>query len=89
MALGAPRSEVVGMFLRQGAIVLACGIAAGLTGAWMLARTVESFLFEVGPRDPFVFAAVAVVLATVGLLASWIPSRRAARIDPLIALRSE
>ncbi|MDQ3421323.1 MAG: ABC transporter permease [Acidobacteriota bacterium] len=89
MALGAQRSEVVGMFLRQGAIVLACGIAAGLAGARALARTVESFLFEVGSRDPVVYAAVAVVLATVGLLASWIPARRAARVDPLIALRSE
>jgi len=89
LALGAQRSEVVGMFLRQGAVVLAAGIAAGLAGAWMLTRTIQSFLFEVGPRDPFVFTAVAVVLAAVGLLATWIPARRAARIDPLIALRSE
>ena len=63
MALGAQRSEVLGMFLRQGAVVLVAGIAAGLAGAWMLTRTIQSFLFEVGPRDPFVFTAVAVVLA--------------------------
>ena len=89
VALGARGSEVVGMFLRQGAIVIAAGITAGLIGAWLLARTVQSFLFEVEPRDPVVFASVAVVLALVGLLACWIPARRAARIDPLIALRAE
>jgi predicted permease len=89
VALGAQGSEVVGMFLRQGAIVIVAGIAAGLAGAWMLARTVQSFLFEVEPRDPMVFTVVAVVLAVVGLLACWLPARRAARIDPLIALRAE
>jgi predicted permease len=89
VALGARSSEVVGMFLRQGAIVVAAGIATGLIGAWLLARTVQSFLFEVEPRDPVVFGAVAIALALVGLLACWIPARRAARIDPLLALRAE
>ena len=89
MALGARRSEVIGLFVRQGAAVLFAGIAAGLVGAWMLARTVHTFLFEVQPRDLGVFATVAAVLALVGLAASWIPARRAAGIDPLTALRSE
>jgi predicted permease len=89
VALGARGSEVVRMFLRQGATVIAAGITAGLIGAWLLARTVQGFLFEVEPRDPVVFTVVAVVLAFVGLLACWLPARRAARIDPLIALRSE
>lgn len=89
VALGARGSEVVGMFLRQGAIVIAAGITAGLIGAWLRARTVQTFLFEVEPRDPVVFTIVAVVLALVGLLACWIPARRAARIDPLVALRAE
>ncbi len=89
MALGAQRSEVVGLFLRQGIVVLVAGIGAGLIGAWLLARTVQSFLFEVEARDPVVFAVVTIVLAIVGLLATWIPARRAARIDPLAALRMD
>jgi predicted permease len=89
MALGAQRAEVVRMFLRQGAGVVAGGLTAGLIGAWMLSRTVQSFLFEVQPRDPVVFASVTLLLALVGVLACWLPARRAARIDPLIALRSE
>ena len=65
------------------------GIAAGLVGAWWLARTVQQFLFEVEPRDPLVFATVAAVLMLVGVMASWLPARRAARVDPLAALRAE
>ena len=89
VALGAQRGEVIGLFLRQGAVVLSLGIVAGLAGAWMLAKTVRTFLFEIQPRDPYVFGAVALTLAIVGLLACWLPARRAARVDPLIALRAE
>ena len=89
IALGAGHSEVVGLFLRQGIAVVLTGIAAGLSGAWLLARSVQSFLFEVQPRDPMVFAVVAIVLALIGALASWLPARRAARVDPLSALRAE
>ena len=89
VALGARRSEVVRLFVRQGLVVLISGIAVGLLASWWLARTVQSFLFEVQPRDPVVFATVACVLTIVGLIASWIPARRAARIDPLTALRAE
>jgi putative ABC transport system permease protein len=89
VALGARSGEVVGQFVRQGAVVLLTGIAAGGVGAWALAHTVEAFLFEVQPRDPLVFGAVALVLAGVGLVACWIPARRAARVDPLTALRAE
>ena len=89
VALGAQHNEVIALFVRQGASVLTLGIAAGLVGAWMSAKTVSSYLFEVQPRDPYVFGAVAAILMTVGLLACWIPARRAARVDPLIALRAE
>ena len=89
IALGAGRSEVVGLFLRQGVAVVIAGIGAGLLGAWLLARSVQAFLFEVEPRDPMVFAIVAVVLSVIGALASWLPARRAARVDPLSALRAE
>jgi ABC-type antimicrobial peptide transport system permease subunit len=65
------------------------GAAAGGVGAWALAHTVEAFLFEVQPREPLVFGAVAALLGLVGLVACWIPARRAARVDPLTALRAE
>ena len=89
MALGAQRSEVVRLFLKQGLLVVSTGIAGGLLGAWWLARNLQSFLYEVDARDPVVFATVAVTLALVGMAASWIPARRAAWVDPLTALRSE
>ena len=89
VALGASPSEVVALFLRQGVFVVMAGIAAGLVGAWWLARAVQQFLFEVEPRDPLVFTTVAAVLMLVGVLASWLPARRAARVDPLAALRAE
>ena len=89
IALGARHSEVVTLFLRQGITVVVAGIAAGLLGAWFLARSVQAFLFEVQARDPMVFAIVAIVLALIGAVASWVPARRAARVDPLSALRAE
>jgi putative ABC transport system permease protein len=89
IALGARRSEVVALFVRQGMAAVVAGIAAGLLGAWLLARSVQAFLFEVEPRDPMVFAIVAVTLALIGAMASWLPARRAARVDPVSALRAE
>ena len=89
VALGARAGDVVRMFVRQGAATVLLGIATGLVSAWWLAQTVRSYLFEVEPRDPVVFGVVACSLAAVGLLACWIPARRAARVDPLVALRAE
>jgi predicted permease len=89
IALGSQRWQVVGLFLKEGGILLSLGIAAGLLGAWMLSRTVQSLLFEIDARNPTVFAIVAAVLALVGLAACWMPARRASRVEPLAALRSE
>jgi len=89
MALGATRGTVVGMVLGRAAVLMAIGLAIGLAGAWYLSSTVRSFLFEVEPTNPWVFASALGSLAAVGLLASALPARRAATIDPLVALRHE
>jgi putative ABC transport system permease protein len=89
MALGASPRQVLSMVLRRATILMAAGIAIGLVVAWQLSATVRTFLFEVQHNDPRVFALAVVVLAAVGLAASAIPARRAAHVDPLLALRQE
>ena len=89
LALGAQPSDVRSMVARHAAIVVATGIAVGLAGATGLTRVLSALLYEVSPTDPVAFAAAALVLGLVGLVASLIPARRAARIDPLTALRIE
>jgi putative ABC transport system permease protein len=88
IALGAHPSDVRRMILTQGGLVIALGLAAGLAGAWYLARTIESFLFEARAQDVRIFATAAAVLALIGLAACWFPARRAAKVDPLSALRT-
>lgn len=73
----------------EGTAIVLLGVGAGLAGAWWLAETLRSYLFEVQPRDPLVFTIVAACLGAIGLLACWLPAHRAARVDPLIALRAE
>jgi len=89
MALGATRGHVVSMVLRRAAALMLLGLAIGGAGAWYLSAGIKSFLFEVQPNDLGIFAAALTVLASAGLLASALPARRAASVDPLIALRSE
>jgi putative ABC transport system permease protein len=89
MALGATRGNVVSMVLRRAAMLMLLGLGIGAVGAWYLSAGVKSFLFEVQPNDIGIFAAALAVLASAGLLASALPARRAASVDPLIALRSE
>jgi predicted permease len=89
IALGATERAVVGMVLRHGMTVAAIGATAGVVAAFASTRFMRSLLFEVDSTDPVTFAAVAVGLAAVALVASYIPARRAARIDPLTSLRSE
>jgi predicted permease len=88
-ALGASRGQIASLILRQGLVKGAIGVALGLIGAALLSRSMTTLLFNVRPTDPGVYAAVAFVLIGVALLASYLPARRASRIDPLIALREE
>jgi putative ABC transport system permease protein len=89
MALGAHRGELQCMIVRNGLILAGQGIAIGAGAAVGLSRLMKSLLFEVSPLDPVTYAAVAVVLVTSALLASYLPARRAAAVDPLDALRAE
>jgi predicted permease len=89
MALGAAARDVSGLFLRQGIALAAIGITIGLLGAAWLTRAMSSLLFNVSPLDPITYVAVAVALAGTAALASYIPARRAARVDPADALRWE
>ncbi len=89
MALGAEGRQVLGLFVRQGLVTAAIGTAIGLGGAALLARALESLLFNVKPSDPLTLAAVSSLLLVVAGIACYLPARRAARIDPLLALRAE
>ncbi len=89
MAMGAQGGAVRRMVLRQGLTLTAIGIAFGLGGAFAVTRLLESFLFHVSPTDPVTFGSVSLLLSTVALLASYLPARRAASMDPLDALRYE
>jgi putative ABC transport system permease protein len=89
MALGASSSDVLKLVLGQGLLLAAIGLAIGLAGAAAATRLLTSLLFEVKPTDPLTYAAVALVLGVVALAACYIPARRAAKVDPLVALRQE
>jgi ABC-type antimicrobial peptide transport system permease subunit len=89
MALGASKREILAMVLRQGALTGGIGVSLGIVGALALTRGLRSQLFGVTPTDPATFLGVALLLALVSLLACWIPGRRAARVDPMVALRYE
>jgi predicted permease len=89
MALGAQMSDVRKMFLRHGLSLMATGIVLGIGVAVVLTRVMSAFLFGVGPMDPMTYAVVSATLAAVGLLAAYLPARRAARVDPMVALRAD
>ena len=88
-AIGASRAQISGQILKQGLWKGSIGVVLGLMGAAFLSRSMATLLFNVRPTDPAVYAAVSFVLIGVALLASYLPARRAARIDPLVALRDE
>jgi putative ABC transport system permease protein len=89
MALGATRSKVVGMVLINACSLVAAGLLIGGVGAWYLSATARTFLFGLEPTDPRAFVAALVSLALAGALATIVPARRAASVDPVVALRAE
>jgi len=89
VALGAAPGTVAGMIVRQGGVVALVGIVVGLATALAGSRLIASLLYGVSARDPGVFAAATVTLLSVALVACWLPARRAASVDPLVALRAE
>ena len=89
VALGAQRNDVLGLFVAMGFRLAIIGVVAGIAGSLIVTRVIASFLFGVKPSDPPTYAIVAAALITVGLLASYIPARRATKLDPLVALRYE
>jgi len=89
IALGARQEEVVRMVVRQGMAVVVAGVGVGLIAAFALTRLMGSLLYEVKPSDPQTFGVVCLVLASAAWLACWLPARRAAGVDPVVALRYE
>ena len=89
MALGARNADVLGMVLRQGLSLTGIGLLVGLAGAFVATRVIRSLLYDVSPTDPLTFVCVPMLLAGMALLASYLPARRAAKIDPMAALRCE
>jgi ABC-type antimicrobial peptide transport system permease subunit len=89
MALGANRQQIAGPILREALLLAAIGVAVGIPLALAMTRLVRSSLFGVEPTDPLTLGGAAMLLLIVAVIAAWIPARRAARVDPIIALRSE
>jgi putative ABC transport system permease protein len=89
LALGASRKDILGLVLKKGLVLTATGIAAGLVGAFLLTGLMQSLLYDVRADDPATFAAIALILSLISLIACYIPARRATRVDPMVALRYE
>ena len=89
LALGAPRGNIMRLVLGQGMKLAGLGILLGLVGAVTLTRGLRSLLYGVSATDPLTFSVIALLPMVVTMLACWIPARRAAKVDPLVALRCE
>ena len=89
VALGAETRDVLGLVVREGLVLTLSGLAIGLVTAFAASRFLEAMLFQIATTDPATYGAVALVLLAVAFVASIVPARRAARVDPLIALRYE
>jgi putative ABC transport system permease protein len=89
IALGAKQGDVLGLVVKQGVTLAAVGVVIGLVGAFGITRVIASLLYNVTPTDPLSFGGVALFLALIAVLASYLPARRATNVDPIIALRNE
>jgi ABC-type antimicrobial peptide transport system permease subunit len=89
IALGAEAPNVVGLIVRRGMLLTGGGLVAGVAGAVVAARSLRAIVYETAIYDPWTFILVPVVLSLVALVACYLPARRAARIDPVVALRTE
>jgi putative ABC transport system permease protein len=89
MALGAQQGDVLSLFLRQGLALTLAGDVLGIGAAVLVAPVMSALLYGVGPMDPMTYVGVAIVLGTVTLFAMYVPARRASRLQPVIALRSQ
>ncbi len=89
MALGARPRDILKIVMGHGVLIIVIGLSIGMLGAWAVTRLLSSTLYQVSPSDPATFAVVALLLASVALLACYLPARRATRVDPMIALRRE
>ena len=88
-AVGAQRRDIRWLVFAEGFKLIAGGVVVGIVAALLLSGALRSFLFEIEPTDPLMLAGAAVLFTSVGLLACWVPTRRAADVDPLEVLRSE
>jgi putative ABC transport system permease protein len=89
VALGATSRRIAAMVVGQGLTLSAVGVVVGIAAAFLLTRVLRALLFDVSILDPITFGAVALLLVLVATLASYLPARRASRVDPLIAMRGE
>jgi putative ABC transport system permease protein len=89
MAMGATRQSVLAMVLGRGTTLTVIGTVIGIGGALALARLIESLLYQIPPRDPATYVSVSVILGLVAIAASYVPAQRAAKVDPMVALRYE
>ena len=89
MALGAGRRNILQLVIRQASVLVSVGIISGLAGAFALTRVMSSLLFGVSATDRFTFIVISLLLGAIALLASYVPARRATKVDPMVALRHE
>jgi putative ABC transport system permease protein len=89
LALGAGGPDVLRLVVGQGMRLVVVGLATGLVGAWVVSGVLASQLYGISAQDPITYVAVALLLGMVALAATWLPARRATRVDPMISLRSE